>query len=65
MAVSHDVAVLVAAGRVEATSFAAMGWNRRGESLTTFPLALEAAMPPETASPMTGRSPIPHLPTEG
>ena len=30
-----------------ATSSAAIGWNRPGESLTVFPTALEAAMPAE------------------
>jgi hypothetical protein len=32
-----------------ATSSAAMGWNRPGESLTMFPSALEAAMPPRNS----------------
>jgi hypothetical protein len=32
-----------------ATSSAAMGWNRPGESLTMFPFVLEAAMPPRNS----------------
>src|SRR5882724_11169141 len=34
---------------IGATSSAAMGWNRPGESLTTFPFVLSAAMPPRNS----------------
>src|SRR5436190_2765358 len=34
---------------IGATSSAAMGWNRPGDSLTMFPSALEAAMPPRNS----------------
>src|SRR5215471_5452269 len=37
-----------------ATSSAAMGWNRPGESLTTFPSVLSAAMPRRNSQKLGG-----------
>jgi hypothetical protein len=42
-------AVCATSATTEATSSAAMGWNRTGGSLTVFPSALESAMPPRNS----------------